>query len=285
MRVALMDGTDETYLLLLLSDSNLPTGAFVASSGLESYLKHGVAGPSSSAESRVVAFLRDSLSSYGRTTLPFVTDAHRVVTDFIPKDEGGDDKSAEVVEKLLKLDEWYEAQTLNHVTRRASKAQGVALLTLYTKGFSRPASLNHFADPASQSKEKGKMKMVDQFKLRVRRGDTSGHLPVCWGILTASLGLTLDRAQYLHLFLNARSLLSAAIRLNEVGPYNAQQILLHAAQPLIADEVERCKDLRSGLLEGNDSFDEVFDGPASTWPLGEILSARHDLQHSRIFNS
>jgi urease accessory protein len=25
--------------------------------------------------------------------------------------------------------------------------------------------------------------------------------------------------------------------------------------------------------------------PATTWPLGEILGARHDLQHSRIFNS
>jgi urease accessory protein len=25
--------------------------------------------------------------------------------------------------------------------------------------------------------------------------------------------------------------------------------------------------------------------PATTWPLGEILSARHDLLHSRIFNS
>lgn len=25
--------------------------------------------------------------------------------------------------------------------------------------------------------------------------------------------------------------------------------------------------------------------PATTWPLGEILAARHDLQHSRIFNS
>lgn len=26
-------------------------------------------------------------------------------------------------------------------------------------------------------------------------------------------------------------------------------------------------------------------GPATTWPLGEVLMARHDMQHSRIFNS
>lgn len=33
------------------------------------------------------------------------------------------------------------------------------------------------------------------------------------------------------------------------------------------------------------SFDATIHGPATTWPLGEILAARHDLQHSRIFNS
>jgi hypothetical protein len=31
--------------------------------------------------------------------------------------------------------------------------------------------------------------------------------------------------------------------------------------------------------------DEAESGPATTWPLGELLMARHDLQHSRIFNS
>ena len=34
-----------------------------------------------------------------------------------------------------------------------------------------------------------------------------------------------------------------------------------------------------------DIDDDMEDGPAVTWPLGEILAARHDLQHSRIFNS
>ena len=95
------------------------------------------------------------------------------------------------------------------------------------------------------------------------------------------------RAQYLHLFLHARSLVSAAVRLNELGPYNAQQTLLHAVRPLVAAEASRCKDLQTGVrakLQG-ESFNEVEDGPANTWPLGELLATRHDLQHSRIFNS
>ena len=39
---------------------------------------------------------------------------------------------------------------------------------------------------------------------------------------------------------------------------------------------------------GGDFWDwaiEAEKGPATTWPLGEVLVARHDLQHSRIFNS
>lgn len=58
-------------------------------------------------------------------------------------------------------------------------------------------------------------------------------------------------------------------------------MLLHSVRPLVTRELERCKDLRSSVVdEGKEE-----DGPAGTWPLGEILAARHDLQHSRIFNS
>ncbi len=100
-----------------------------------------------------------------------------------------------------------------------------------------------------------------------------------------------ERSQYLHLFLQARSLLSSSVRLNTIGPYAAQQLLLHAVRPLVDAEMSRCKHLGTGHTEatdgaGEDMWDEdVVRGPAMTWPLGEILAARHDLQHSRIFNS
>lgn len=97
-----------------------------------------------------------------------------------------------------------------------------------------------------------------------------------------------ERSQYLHLFLQARSVLSASVRLNIIGPYAAQQLLLHAVRPLVEDEMSRCKDLTTGLRatqEHTTPEDDALHGPAMTWPLGEILAARHDLQHSRIFNS
>ena len=91
-----------------------------------------------------------------------------------------------------------------------------------------------------------------------------------------------ERSQHLHLFLHARALLSAAVRLNAIGPYNAQQILLHSVRPLVTAETEHCSGMRTS---GGEEYDETRHGPVNTWPLGEILAARHDLQHSRIFNS
>ena len=82
--------------------------------------------------------------------------------------------------------------------------------------------------------------------------------------------------------------------MNVIGPYAAQQLLLHTVRPMVALEAQRCAHLRTGLKPPDDKdgspglFDEDAldaEGPAMTWPLGEILASRHDLQHSRIFNS
>jgi urease accessory protein len=172
----------EDYLLLLLSDSNLPTGSFVASSGFESYIKHGFASADSA-----LNFTRDSLINYASTALPFVSDTHLVVENFITQD---DDLLDRTLSDVQILDEYYETMTLNHVTKRASKSQGVALLTLYTKGFSRPPNL--LCSDISQSMRESRLNtLVNQFKLRVRREESHGHLPICWGVLTAAIGLTL----------------------------------------------------------------------------------------------
>ena len=224
---------------------------------------------------------------------------------------------------LSALDELYETMTLNAVSRRASRTQGVALLSLYSKGFAKPrpsqvtafdTSLALEVEPAAPDEPDVDCvlgRFVDQLKLAIRREDTHGHLPICWGVLTAALGLSLgatalfshwehhsdivysERTQFLHLFLCARGMLSASVRMNIIGPYAAQQLLLHTIRPIVDTETARCAHLRTGVITSRSDDDnlvatqdaQVLDGPAMTWPLGEILAARHDLQHSRIFNS
>lgn len=186
---------DEAYILLLLSDGNLPTGSFVASSGLESYVKHGF---TSIPGSTTITFVRDNLAAYAYSALPFVSDAHLAVSSFGSvggHSEDGDDFKVEdfqwIVDHLTAIDDLYDAMTLNHVARRASKSQGVALLTLYSKGFSRPSSFSAITDQEAWGRELRMNKLLERFKLLVRKEELYGHLPTCWGALTAALGLTL----------------------------------------------------------------------------------------------
>ncbi|KAF8477873.1 hypothetical protein JB92DRAFT_3134285 [Gautieria morchelliformis] len=290
-----MDVETEQYILLLLSDGNLPTGSFVASSGLESYVKHGFFASSVTSHGsteKTMDFVRYSLESYSHSALPFVMDAHVSVSGMLAAwKERGVQTFEGCRDKIIQLDALYDAMTLNHVARRASKAQGVALLTLFSKGFSPPTWLAS-EDSDDDKRWSSISSFVDHLKLDIRRSATHGHLPVFWGVLTAALRLSVERSQYLHLFLHARGLLSAAIRMNIIGPYAAQQLLLHAIRPLVQSQMAQCRHIHTGVALGASTDDQMqatlattVDGPANTWPLGEILATRHDLQHSRIFNS
>jgi len=217
-------------------------------------------------------FVRSSLAAYAASALVFVHNAHKVVSSYLAQSI----ELEAVITELLSLDALYHATVLNAPARRASTAQGVALLTLYSRGLSPADSVRQTA-------------LVDQLKLLVRRGTTPGHLPICWAVLTAALGLPVDRTLHLHLFLYARGVVSAGIRLNALGPYAAQQLLLHEIRPLIEREIQLhdARMAKPEILEGKETLEErvLATNPACTWPLGEILAARHDLQHSRIFNS
>lgn len=325
------DSDFETYLLLLLSDSNLPTGGFVASSGLESFHAHGLlhspgpsVGSSSNASSSTskrplapsqaqlssstLSFARSTLHSYARSSFPFLARVHTVVSSHL--DEGARAHSersqtrlnesaegSEVAEELAqdeerlrleaclnsisKSDHSYHTLVLNHVARRASKAQGIALLTLYSKAFAKPIDLEGQAcdgtslgngtsnasserNGSSHALDNGRAKrtkedeqsrielaaqLVDRLKMDIRKSSTRlsnppgttpksqrgltwtelggqhGHLPICWAVFSACLGISFRKAIFLHLFLQARSLFSSSIRLNTLGPYLAHQIM------------------------------------------------------------
>lgn len=212
----MLSDSDETYILLLLSDSNLPTGSFVASSGFESYIKHGFPSTDSSESrsntgtQRTLTFVRDSIAAYARNALPFVSDVHRVMDHFLQEISGEKEHVDQILDahlkKLQELDELYDVMTLNHVTKRASKSQGVALLTLYSKGFSIPSLPS--TTPVQSDRVKNVSVLVARYKTMVRAEDASGHLPICWGILTGALGLKLGNA-YSHL--STMSILSLII--------------------------------------------------------------------------
>lgn len=78
--------------------------------------------------------------------------------------------------------------------------------------------------------------------------------------------------------------------MNIIGPYLAQQLLLRDVRSIVDTFVTQCSTVTSAIsINGSCNREDTDELPpnelANTWPLGEILAMRHDLQHSRIFNS
>lgn len=294
-----------THLLYVLLDSNLPTGGFVSSAGLESYAKHGFLRPPSwqvsNAQSQarpasaaplgsqagraITAFTAAEVENFDSTTAWYLQRAWDITrsVDAVPDGDGVRGSASvstvsQALEKLVALDQEHEATLLSHVGRRASKAQGIAMLTLHARSF-------------------GESELVKEYKRAVVRKDAPGHLAVAFGVVVAAIGLDIgglirgmadeDTARHLYLFTHVRSTLSAGVRLNSLGPYLSTQLLAGPMKGILDDVMkeEEREESTEKTEAGWEWAKDAESGPATTWPLGEILAARHDMQHSRIFNS
>lgn len=242
-----------SHPLLLLSDSALPLGSFAFSSGLESYLAHhpSPTNPKPAAEA-FPHFLTLAITTLATTTLPYLLAAHRSP------------------ELLQELDATLDACTLCPVARRASVAQGKALLTLWERALKTGAGQSHAALALGEF-SKGLKKVTP-------RGDDdecelSGHFAPIWAAVTCAMGVTLREAAYTFLFNHAKAVVSAAVRASVMGPY--------AAQGLLASGWLR------GLIE--DAMDKNWhvgiEHAAQGVPICDLWVGRHELLYSRIFNS
>jgi urease accessory protein len=173
------DINKEDWLLWQFADSALPTGGFVASSGLEVAIQSGYVKDNNS----LLLFLSSSIENYAYSALPFVTDSWQV----IPQTSNNDVDDALIFENIIKLDYLYEACTSNVITKRASKAQGVAMLTLFSKSFSEEFNKDN------EEKRNIGDRIIDKLKLEVRKENTFGHLPVTFGLVSKCLGISLGK--------------------------------------------------------------------------------------------
>lgn len=317
------DPDTEEYLLWVLADSNLPTGTcmgptdlggFIASAGLESYHVHGFlthdSKPGTTQQQviqRTVEFVSFSLMNYVKSSLPYFYAAYRITRQFA--------HDTDLALRILSWLDWqHHTLILNHVSRRASMIQGSALLSLYAKSFARPDhAASRLIDQLRTNTRRGSAKLNNGSLSLQTKDELAGHLAICSGVFSAAVGLSLDRALRQNLFLQARNIMSCSIRLNTIGPYMAHQLLTFQLRHLVGRNLElldrsTCERLYDQACEQGqqqDQFAEAqqpetdewdwdwFDGskaasstiPCTTWPLGEIVQARHDQLHSRLFNS
>ncbi|OTA92277.1 hypothetical protein M434DRAFT_74778 [Hypoxylon sp. CO27-5] len=269
------------HYLLLLSDSALPLGSFAFSSGLESYLAHTrrsrSAGPSTStsaastSSSSFSSFLPLSLSSYASTTLPFVLAAHR-------------DPSPD---NVAYLDDTLDAAIICTVGRRASVAQGRALLSIWEKSIAasvdpsssslkpyadllRSSSTSTFSSTGAGGSGSGGEKDGDSER---EPPPASAHLAPLFGAVAALCGLSPRQTSYVFMLNHVKALVSAAVRAGLFGPYHAQRILAGSeVQTYLESTIER-------------EWDTPVEEAGQSVPVMDLWIGRHELLYSRIFNS
>jgi urease accessory protein len=177
------------------------------------------------------AFIRESLWQAGRGQLPLASSAY------------------EAPARLQALDALCQAFLTNVVSRRASCVQGRAMAATCARIWP--------GDPMSA--------------LEAEVRGLHGHYAPIFGVCLCRLGVPLDQAQSLFLFLVLRGLTSAAVRLGIVGPYASQRLQFDCSRDVNIVHA-RCTMLRDTDI-------------AQTAPLLDLLQASHDRLYSRLFVS
>ena len=179
----------------------------------------------------LLSYIEASLQQLGRAALPFVSTAH------------------EEPQRLGELDGLCDAFTANHVANRASRSQGRAFLSAVERIF--------------------KYQISD---LRPEAGPPAfAHLAPVFGASLRWLEVPRETALRLFVFNHLRSLIAAAVRLNIVGPMEAQSLQHHLSSP--AEE----------LLRQSEHL--TLDDLAQTAPLLDLWQGAQDRLYSRLFQS
>ncbi len=181
----------------------------------------------------LVSFIEAGLQQLGHAALPFVTAAF------------------DAPEKIGEFDQLCDAFTTNHVANRASRAQGRAMLSAVERIF--PQRENKISQSAEM------------------KAEALLHFAPIFGALMCELMLPRQTAQRLFFFSQLRGVFAAAVRLNIIGPMEAQILQQRAA--VTAEEIlARCESL-------------TLDDLAQTSPLLDLWQGAQDRLYSRLFQS
>ncbi|HVX83618.1 MAG TPA: urease accessory UreF family protein [Phycisphaerae bacterium] len=143
-----------------------------------------------------------------------------------------------------------ETMLTNHVANRSSRAQGRALLATGARVFGGE---------------------VERLRAEAVGEGYAGHLAVAFGAMMRAVGLEEWETARLFLFWTLRGAVSAAVRLNAVGPLQAQEIQMRMGG-VLETAVE------AGMALG-------VDEAAQTLPLMEVFQGMQDRLYSRLFQS
>ncbi|KAI9714782.1 MAG: hypothetical protein M1820_000071 [Bogoriella megaspora] len=264
------------HALLLLSDSSLPLGSFAFSNGLESFLAHNRTDRLRNNNTGKASvhlfhpFLKLSLLNTASTTLPFLLAAYR-------------DSS-----RLESLDDIYDASIICTVARRASVAQGRALMGVWEKSLASAPGHSNQTHVVEALRELAK-------RLRTLTKDPDdipsahAHFGPVFGVVAAALSIPDRETAYTFLLSHAKAVLSAGVRAGVLGPFASQAILAGQAVFMRENQEKEVQGMM-GLRELIDycitkEWNANVEDAGITVPAIDLWQGRHELLYSRIFNS
>jgi urease accessory protein len=245
------------WLTWQIVDSAFPTGTFAHSWGLEAAWQQGeiadVAG--------LRAFVDATIRQTAHSVIPLVNAAWHAP------------------QRLQTLDELTDAFLLNAIANAASRVQGRTLLATVSRVWpceaiadlqarcSGSASLR-----ASGSRGSGGSGLSASGGGAIGdRSDFRAHVAPLTGAAFRAIGVPLETIPRVVLFVAARGVVSAAVRLGIAGSYEAQRLLFDCG-PLLDTMSSRCRDWTEHDL-------------AQTEPTLDLLQAAHGRLYSRLFQS
>ena len=154
-------------------------------------------------------------------------------------------------QSFSELDRLNEAILSNHVANRASRVQGRSFLAAAEAAFGIPE--------------------IVELRERVAAGELVGHQAPLVGRGTSLLSLPLRRTVAWYLYTQLRDVVSAATRLNIIGPLAGQSLITRFG--------------RFVQHEADEAMHRRVDEVAITSPMMELVATRHDQLYSRLFQS
>ncbi|KAL5765332.1 hypothetical protein ACOSP7_015949 [Xanthoceras sorbifolium] len=216
-----------------LLDSILPTGGFAHSFGLEAAVQARIISGPEDVQTYVVHVLENT----GSLLLPFVYSA-----TISPK-----------IESWHKLDKILDATLTNEVSRKASTAQGSALMRVAATVFTEFPCLKTMRDTSLGS------------------GAIAFHHAPIFGIICGLIGLNSPTSQRAYMFITVRDIISAATRLNLLGPLGAA-MLQHQIAPVAETMLKKW-------------MNRTVEEACQTAPLLDTVQGCHGYLFSRLFCS
>lgn len=217
-----------------LIDSSLPTGSFAYSMGLESSITFGLIKNQFELRNYLYSFLQQIVSA----DFPFINSCFKL---------GAPDLN----NQLLKIGEEYDAFLFTPTIYKASITQAKnwnkLLMTFYPDA---------------------KLQQIDDW---FSSNNLPLHYLIVFSLSLKRVGFSLDEAREMHLHINIRDQISAAIRLGFIGPMKGHK-LQHDFYTIFEGLLESCKE-------------STYDRASRSAFLLEAAQIYHDDVYSKLFQN